>query len=239
MKIIKKIFCKKNIKWFALLLILIIVICFFSFRKNIDEVKLENHNLYQYLSGVKVEYTGVVKLNKDDEVIKLSFKDVTVELDTTPIYFQDEEKVLLPKNMSVVYPTQGRQFKINYYSYVYRDVNDYYVKDRSVKRRVENAVIYDANDLYFFIDEVSVSFANNNYQLKPMSYIIVDTFNNLVYVYDKEKDEFTIFENIEDEVIISTKKYKINASLDLMYYNNKSRLLLKSIDKLANLSKNN
>lgn len=238
MKIIKKVFCKKNIIWFSLALLLIIVIIFFSFRKKVDEYIIEDHELYQYFTGIKVEYTGKIKINKDDDsVVKLSFKEGSVELDSTPIYYKDSEKVLFPKNMAVLYPIVGEQYKINYYSNLYKDQDLYYVKDRSLKRNLVNSVLYDGNDLYFFVDNVNVTIGTNKYNLSPMSYIIVDVYNNRVDIYDKANDKYTSLDNIVDEVLVSTDRYKINASLDLMYYNNKSRLFIKDVEKLKNLEK--
>ena len=42
-------------------------------------------------------------------------------------------------------------------------------------------------------------------------------------------------ENIEDEVLITTDDYKVNASLDLMYYGDSSRLIIRYIENLNNL----
>ena len=236
MKIIKKVFCKKNIKWFALLLICFIVIIFFSFRRNVDELKIENHDMYQYLTGIKIEYQGSIKINKNtNNITKISFQDVRVDLDSTPLYYQDAVKAIFPKDMSIIYPLQGLQYKLNYFSTIYQDAKDVYVQDGKVNKAVNNTIIYDGNNLYFLPCACTISFGEYSYDLPAMSYLIVDTLNSLVQLYNREKDEFLSFENITDEVIISSGKFQINATLDLMYYNNKSRLLLKTIDKLSHL----
>ena len=234
---LKKFFSKKNIKWLILLLMIIIVCIFFFFRHDVDEVKIEDHDLYQYLTGIKIEYTGKIKINKNSqEITKISFDKESVELDSTPIYYKDDVKVIFPKNMSVVYPILGTQYKIMYYSTVYKSGNDIYVKDGDFKKKLNNAIIYDGNDLYFLATDCNVSFGGESYDLKAMSYIIVDTLNSVVQIYDRENDEFLNFEGINQDVIISNNKIKVNAKLDLMYYNDKSRLLLKTIDNLNKLS---
>lgn len=236
-KIFNKIFNKKNIKWFALVLLLIIIILIFLLRKKVDEVVIENHNLYQYLNGVKVSYTGKIKINKDEnKIIKLSFKDINIDLDTTPIYYKDTKKVLFPKNMAVIYPILGEQYKINYYSNVYSDSNFIYVKDGSLKKNLVNSLIYDGDDIYFFIDNVVVSFDDKSYEVGPLSYIIVDTLNGILNIYNMDSDSYNSF-NVSSDVIISTNDYKVNASLDYIYYNNKTRLLIKDVNKLGNLNK--
>lgn len=237
MKIIKKIFCKKNIPWIALLLLFLLLFIFFSFRKGIDEVRIESHKLYQYFSGIKVEYTGKIRMKRsNDNITKISFTDETVDLDSTPIYYQQAKKVIFPKNMSSVFPTLGKQYKVNYYSTLSQDGDTIYVMDRDLKRTLSNALLYDGNDLYFFVDAVTVTYGDVSVDLEPLSYITVDPFNHLLQIYDYANDSFTMISDTFDEVFISTKKYKVNASLDVMYYNKKSRLLFKDISKLNNLS---
>lgn len=234
-KIIK--FFKKNYLWFVILLVLIIVAIFFSFRKNIDEVVIKEHDLYQYLNGIKVEYTGEIIIDKEDKITQLNTKDIEVELDSNPIYFADEAKSLFPKNMAVIFPTQGAQYKINYYSTIYNEVGDIYIKDRSYKDVISNAILYDGANIYYLIETSTISFGQNSIKLDALSSITVDPQNQYVGIYNYDEDKYTEYFDVVDEVIIATDKYKVNASLDLMYYNGKSRLLIKMVDKLKNLDK--
>ena len=234
-KIIK--FFKKNYLWFVILLVLIIVAIFFSFRKNIDEVVIKEHDLYQYLNGIKIEYTGEIIIDKDDKITQLNTKDIEVELDSNPIYYADEAKSLFPKNMAIIFPMNGSQYKVNYYTTVYRELEDIYIEDRSLNRTVSNAIIYDGGDIYLLVDKSIVTIGEEKIEVSPLSLVVANTQNKVAYVYNYESDEFKEFTELKDEVIISTGSYKVNASLDLMYYNDKSRLFIKSIDKLKNLDK--
>lgn len=236
MKVVNKIFKKKNIKWFAIIILIIMVIIFFSLRRSADEIKIKDYDLYQYLTGIKIEYTGTIKMNKETEdITKISFKEESVELDSTPIYYKDSIKALFPKNMIVLYPHSGESYRLNYFATIYKELEDVYIKSGNLEKNMTNAIIYDGSDLYFLADDFEIKFGNETINLKAMSYIIVDTLNQTVQIYDREKDEFKIFEGITEEVIISNKRVKVNATLDLMYYNGKSRLILKQIDKLRKL----
>ncbi len=237
MKIIKKILQKKNIKWAALLLIIIIVVVlFFTFRRKTEEVRIEDHELYQYLTGIKVEYTGRIKINKeDDDITTITFKDESVDLDSTPIYYKDEIKAIFPKNMIVMYPSQGKLYKINYFSTIYQDIEDVYIKDGSLNRIMSKAIIYDGNDLYFLTGNYKVKVNEEEFELKAMSYIIVDTLNSVVQIYDYANDNFTIIPEVKKDVIITGDGISVNATNDLMYYNGTSKLILKNIDVLKNL----
>ena len=231
-------FIKKNYIWLILLLILLIVAILFAFRGNIDKVIIKDHNLYQYTDGIKLEYTGEIMIDKEtDEITQLSVKDVVMELGTDPIYYEDEMKVLFPKNMAVMFPLHGSQYKVNYYTTVYRDLDDIYIEDRSLKRTLKDAIIYDGGDIYLVIDKSTVTIGKEKIDVNPLSLVVANTQNKVAYVYNYDKEELKEFKDLKDEVIISTDSYKVNASLDLMYYNEKSRLFIKSIDKLKNLEK--
>lgn len=231
-------FFKKNYIWLILLLILLIVAILFAFRGNIDKVVIKDHNLYQYTDGIKLEYTGEIMIDKEtDEITQLSVKDIVMELGTDPIYYEDEMKVLFPKNMAVVFPLHGTQYKVNYYTTVYRDIDDIYIEDRSLKRTIKDAIIYDGGDIYLVVDKSTVTIGKEKIEVSPLSLVVANTQNKVAYVYNYDKEELKEFKDLKDEVIISTDSYKVNASLDLMYYNEKSRLFIKSIDKLKNLEK--
>lgn len=236
-KKIKKFFSrKKNLKWVILAILVIVLVIIFSMRKKADQVIIENHDLYQYTTGFRIDFKGKIKLDKDKNITTISFGDDIVNLNSIPLYYADDDKVLFPESMMIVKPKEGKQFKINYYSTLYRDLDMYSIKDGKINKTLTNAIIYDANDLYFIIDDVHVKYGETDIELSAMSYIVVDTLNKTLEVYDKQNDTFNIYEEVSEDVIISNDDYSINASKDLMYYNGKSRLFLKKIDVLKQYS---
>ena len=52
----KKVFKKKNIPYFLIFLVLIAGIVFLVFRKKVDEYVVEDHPLYQYFLGQRMDY---------------------------------------------------------------------------------------------------------------------------------------------------------------------------------------
>jgi len=237
MRILKKIFSKKNIKWVALLIIIVIAVIFVTLRKDNDIVVIKNHNMYQYLHGFRVDYTGRIQINKnEEEITKISFKGNDTELDSTPLYYADSERVLFPKSMAIIYPLEGKQFRINYYSEAFNEFDEVVIKEKRDEKRLFDSIIYDGGDLYFMTDKCNITFNGNTYEVSPLSYVIVDTYSKIVSIFNYEKEEYSIFENIDNDVIISNGNFKVNASLDLMYYDNSSKLFVKDISKLSNLS---
>ena len=155
--------------------------------------------------------------------------------DSTPIFFKDEEKTLFPQTMSVIKPREGTQFKVNYYSTIYKDLDHYTIEDGKTKSIISGSIIYDGNDLYFLTENANVVFGNENIELSPMSYIIVDTFNKVVEIYDSKEDDCKVYENNEEIVKIKNEEYELNATYDTLYYNNTSIILMKNLEKLKHL----
>jgi hypothetical protein len=233
-KIIKKL-KNKYMPYVLSLILLIIIFLLFIFNKKIDEITFENHQFYQYLSGIRFDYGGKLKINHDNEITNLSFKNIKINLDSTPIYFEDIKKVLFPKNMIVVYPVSGGlQYKIGYYSTIYNDKNTFYIRNGSLKKVLSNCFLYDGDNLYFFIEKANITVNNTVYNISPFSYVIVD-YNQNIQIFNYEKQEFKIIDTQKQEIIVSTDNYSINSSIDAINYNKKSRLLLKNFKYLSKL----
>ena len=185
----------------------------------------------------KMKYNGSIKLNRDsNKITKISFGDDIVNLNSTPLYYSKEKKVLFPSSMSVVRPSDGTQFRINYYSIFYKDLDSFSIKNGKFSKKITNSIIYDGSDLYFFVQDVNVTFGEQSIDLGALSYVVVDTFNHSVEVYNYQDDDYKIYSDVSDNVIINMGNYKLNATLDVMYYNGKSRLLIKDLSKLKALS---
>ena len=128
----------KIIMLVAFLVVLIIVAILLSYYKI---EFFEDHSFYQYFSGKKVEYEGSFRLTNRNEITELRFKDLKVTLDSTPLYYKDvKSRVLLPKDMAIVYPLQTvKLYKLSYFTNVYSDGYDTYIEREKKQKSVQNA----------------------------------------------------------------------------------------------------
>ncbi len=222
----------------SIIFIIIVVTIFQSMMRKEEKLVFKETDLFQYTGDIKLAYAGNVEIDKNNDITTINFdgqKD-KVTLDSTPVYYVEEKKVIFPKNMAIVFPREGTQFKINYFSYMTKnEYNDVTLKDRTKKERIDNCIIYDGYDLYFLIGDYTVTIKEKTYNLSSFSYLRVDNLNGYVEIYDYDNDLMEVVET-EEEIIIENEDIKVNATLDLMYYNGKSRLLIKKIDKLKNYS---
>ena len=69
------------------------------------------------------------------------------------------------------------------------------------------------------------------YELSPLSYIIVN-YQNSVEMYNKEKDEYHLVDDIKKDVIANVGNTRINLSTDMILFEEGERLLIKNINKL-------
>lgn len=237
-KILRFIITKKNLRWTLLFALIVIVIIFFTVNRNNDVIVIKKHRLYQYFDGIKFEFKGRIQINKkSEEITKISFEGNTTELDSFPLYYEDLPQLIFPKNMAVVYPLTGKQYKINFFTTAYLDADEVCVKDKRLVKRLFDAIIYDGRDLYITTEDSTVTIGTDVYNLSALSYVEVNTFSQTVKMFDYKNEKYISVDNVVDEVIISNGSYKVNASLDLMYYDNKSKLFIKDVSKLTNLPK--
>ena len=235
----KKSNSKKDIiiRLIAVIAIITVLIVVYNIIKNLQSMySVKEHEFYQYLVGKKVEYKGSIKMETKNNITEFTTEEGTINLDSTPIYYKDEiNKVILPETMGVAFPMEnGALYKINSLSTVYISYGKTYVQKGNLNKELYDAFIYDGNDLYFFIENTTVTVNNQEYKLPPLSYVNA-TYKGYVEIYNYDTDEYTYIEKANTDVIAKTNKYTINLSVDSMQYEDNDQLLLKRIKNLTNL----
>lgn len=210
----------------------ILLLVGFSIEKLNSQI-IEQHSFYQYFAGQKYEYEGGFKLSRKNEITELVTNDVQVNLDSTPVYYIDiPDKVLLPEDMAIVFPTRvGMMYKINHFSNIYYDINTAYLEEEQADKALNNSFLFDGEDLYFFLTEETLTVGEDVYNLSPLSYVICT--QNTVEIYQKDEDKYTIKENIES-VTASATDYTINLNTDSILTEETEQLLIKNITTLKN-----
>ena len=236
----------KNERTIKIALIIAVAIFAFVIYKIFDILVLSNEKYdlsgetyYQYFYGIMEEYSGKMDVvQRDDDVQLVLESGKVIYLDSTPMYYKNVlGKMLFAKDMELVVPDDGN-YKLKKFTNVFEENNSIKVKkfNSSKARTVDNGFIFDGNDLYFFLDDTTVTVGGTEYELSPLSYVIVNYRTN-VEIYNYDKDEYTI---IQDENSLKTdvmaenkaKGYTINLSLDSMKTEKSNQLLITSISNL-------
>ena len=220
-----------------LIILIIVVISIFFAKKDLNEYKIKNENIYMYFGEEKFEFNSDVILDNDNNVTSLKSNNKKLELYSEPVYIKNKKKVIFPKNMNVVFPKSSfKQYKVNYYTVLTKDNGDYKLTNKNLNYRISNSFLYDGNDLYFFITEGTVTFSNQSIKIPPMSYVSYTYGNGELYIYNYDEDKVYYYPAmIDGDVIFKNDDFELNISSDSVKSGTKNKLLRKNIDDLGRL----
>ena len=229
-------FFKKNYKLvIPIALLLVVFIAFFvfaiiSFGNDIKYDKEEE--VYQYFYDKKYEYSAIVSKNRKDVIVDFKPQEVKVNLDSTPIYYKKGDKVILPRDMSVVMPTLNcAEYLSRGYSYITHKGNIYKLTTKNYDKQLNHYFFYDGADLYFFIEPVTLYFDNEKVELSPFSYVIAK-YRKYISYYDKKTDTFKTIKTTDVEAKIENNYYLVYVNNDVINYQGSRVLLTSGIDNL-------
>lgn len=244
-KIRKKLKMKKSVPilLFSLLAIVIMVVIFYVTYDRYDdltELKIENYELYQYFGGVKFEYTGELSFKSNGELVNLKYKDIEIEVDSTPIYFMNvENEMIIPLTMGYYIPRlANKNYKLPGFTKIGVNPEKYsaYLINDSGNVELETSFLYDGVDLYVFLFETEIMINGQKIVLSPLSYVQVVYGGDVIY-YDKAKDKYTEILEVKTDVVADMGLQKLNLSTDMIMYQNSNKLLIKNVKSAPTFSK--
>lgn len=219
-------------------LILVVFIAFLIYYKvSLDSNyrKETTDNFYQYFYDKKYEYQGVVGQNKKDVIVDFTPKDIKINLDSTPIYYQKQKKVIFPKDMSVVMPTLNcAEYLSKGFSYITYKDGIYNLITTKYNNKLNHYFLYDGSDLYFFIEPVTLTINKEEIKLSSFSYVIAK-YNNSISYYDKESDTAKTINTTDNESKIENEYYKVYISKDIIDYQGTNVILTSEISNLNSI----
>lgn len=208
----------------------------FMFITKIDKIDIGGHNLYQYLSNQRYVYTGDVQLSRKDDKTTLYNNGKKFEMDSDPIYYANENKILLPKDMVLVSYEDGAVKKFLHFNTIFTKDHKIYAKIDNKEVELKSCFLFDGDDTYIFLDDVKIKYGDITYNMSPLSYVTFSGGSNLS-LYLKDINEYKK-ENITNETVQITSNYgyTVNLNSDSLTYNNNGvkQLLPKGFDGLTN-----
>jgi hypothetical protein len=219
----------------AIVLLVVVFITLYFYKYN-SYHKDEELSFYHYITASREEFTGVLSRNRNNEIISLDIDDEDMIIDSYPIYNEDNDMVIFPSRMNVVYATNElKQYSTNSYAYLYYDVNDYKLIDSDYNNYIKHCFLYDGENLYFFLDEVTLTIGKEEIVLSPLSFVVANSNNNINY-YDKESDTYKSIDTKSNDIIVKNDYYKINVMEDKLDYYGNNVLLINDLDYLKHIS---
>lgn len=215
--------------------LLISILLYAKEYKNNRYAELKEVEVYQYFSGVKMEYTANIGRNKKDVILEYDNSNFAVSLDSTPVYISESDNTIFPKEMSIVFPLVDKQYQVNALAEVYKENNLYYLNIRKMNKNFDHIFYYDGNNLYFFVDNVTLVVGNREIKLSPMSYVSC-SYLNFVEYYDKENDIFEIIDITNEKVLVKNDYMTIDVASDKVIYKDSFSLLTKDFSTLSKVT---
>lgn len=232
----------KNTKTYIIVCILAVIcaiIAFFVIRyfyKSTKTISFDDYEVYQYFSGVKYNYTGTATF-EDKILTGMTDKGKKVEIDDTPIYYQSiDNECIIPITMGLFFLNErGINYRINYFSKLETEISNgdelSFIDYNNKKMYISESFLYNGKDMYVFPYSATIKVEGKEYQISPLSYVIVN-YKDSVEIYDKVKDEYFYIDGIKEDVMATIKGIRVNLSTDMIVYESGERLLIKNVNKL-------
>lgn len=220
----------------ALMLVLFAAfLIYYKVMVSNNYTKDETIKVYQYFYEKKYEYDLTISKNRKDVIVDILPQNIEVNYDSTPIYYQDKDIIILPKDMSVVMPTLNcAEYLSKGYSYITYENKLYNLTTDKYSNKLNHYFLYDGSDLYFFIEPVTLTIDDQKIELSPLSYVIAK-YNKSISYYDKKTDTFKTIETTSDTTLIENNYYSINISKDIINYQGTNIILTSNIENLITI----
>lgn len=220
---------------FLLIVLLIALLLYSKEYKSNRYAEVNEVDVYQYFSGIKMEYTASVGRNKKNVILDFQNSEYDVSFDSTPVYIVANENVIFPKEMSAIFPLKNKQYYVNSLAEVYKENSLYYLNVRNLNDNYNNLFFYDGANLYFFIDNVTLEVGNRTVELSPLSYVSC-SYRNFVEYYDYANDTYESIDIDNERVIVSNNYMTIDVTGDKVIYSEGFMLLTKDFSLLPKIT---
>lgn len=182
----------------------------YIFMNQIDSLTI-HQDLFQYTAEGKTTYTGLNKITKSEKGCVLENREKLYELTSTPLYFTNENKIIVPNVISIIQPELSLINRVSNMSRIYEKDGKFYVENEKATVKVTDFFLYDGRDTYLFFEPVTISWDESFIELKPFSYITVK-YNQYMEVFNRETEDFSTIETGTCKV---TTKMKCGAIINL------------------------
>lgn len=215
-------YIKENYKLMIPIALMIVVfiaaIVYYKVTIYDNYTKDNKEKFYQWLYGQKYEYTAIVSSNRKDEIVDVKPQNIDITFNSSPIYYEKQDKVIFPNNMSVVMPTLNcAEYYANKFSYITLKKDNITLTSEKYNKRLGHYFLYDGYDTYFFLDEVTLTIDKEKIKLSPLSFIIATSGKNITY-YDYKTDVYKTIKTDKSNVIVENNFYKVNVITDSIDY---------------------
>lgn len=221
----------------AIVILVVIILLFVKFlNRDLETFEVVDTEMYQYFGEQRFDYTTNMTINNKNEIKNLKVDGKEVVFFSEPFYYKEERKVLFPIEMSLIVPSSNMlQARLPVFTVLDGTILQTYLKNANLNYYIDDAIIFDGNNLYFFPFESILKIDGVEHALTAFSFVTVDPLNKECVYYDYENDIAKTVEYTK-EVSAVVNNLTLNLSVDSIVINGKQRLLIKDLKHLDLLS---
>lgn len=141
-------------------------------------------SMYRVADGAKM-----IRTRNGETVLKQGDSERTMT--ALPVYYEDQQKIVLPQNMVYYDPRSNTSGRLDHFTeIIYQKSNGNVTVQRGKETTpVYQGFLYDGSDLYLFLEPTVLTFNGYRIELGSMSYVEAVYTGNIM-VYDRETGEF-------------------------------------------------
>ncbi len=222
---------KINSSILAIIILILLLVCAFVLFFEINgyrTIQEKSYDFYYFFANRRLDFNGKILYNAKDKILSLESDGIT--LSSTPVYYKDQDQMILPSAMEIVQPYKSSPMhNLGTFSRIYYTGSYLYANIENGVGRLYDCFLYDGNDLYVFLEDTTVFIGEDKYELNPMSFIEINNGN--IQMYNKKTDSYMVF-NTSSKVVAYTDEYSIDLVSDSVTYNSTYYLLMKKPESL-------
>jgi hypothetical protein len=183
---------------------------------------------YHYDVGTRFSHARGTKIDRVGGEVTLDDGKDVFRIDSIPVFFEGEDKLIVPENMSLIVPEDVKAGKLVFFSTVEERADGVWELETDGRRaETGGGFLYDGRDLYVFLEEVEISWgdgADEKIKLAPMSYMVV-LYNLRVEIYPRGAEDGMLIDTGTARVMAYFRGYSVDLSKDILYREGQEMLL--------------
>lgn len=224
---------KKKIGIIVMLLALIFcALAFLSIEKARSYLPKDNAVFHDYYADYTLD-NGELIVEKDSTV-SIHYKNgLVINTESLPLYMNDNQSILLTDSFIYFMPLGNntfKKFKIEPLTEISVNGDSIQFKKNSDTIKMYGGFLYDGNNTYISLEDISLVFLDQEIELKLFSYVVGDPSFYVQY-YDTGKDE-CIYTECDERVRAQFEYYQVDLTLDTYKYGENESFMIANLEQL-------
>lgn len=173
--------------------------------------------VYYYDTGIRYEQQGgsVIRNEDEDGVYLENSGDEKLALTSSPLYYEDEQKIFIPCDSTITLPSKRKVARITKFTELENRQGTVFATIGRDEYEIDEGFLYDGKNTYVFLDNMTVSWNGQVVQMPSLSYAIV-IYNQRIELYPYGGEPMVEQTGRSDVTASADKGYTIDLSAGIL-----------------------